>query len=87
MTPEVMDAIIQYVASCRDLKHIKITWFGGEPLMAVPQIEAFHDKFPQTADVTSNLELLAVFSTPSAPDKSPYKNSIHSCAHSVLKRL
>lgn len=45
MTPEVMDAIIQYVASCRDLKHIKITWFGGEPLMAVPQIEAFHDKF------------------------------------------
>jgi len=42
---------------------------------------------PQTADVTSNLELSAVFSTPSAPDKSPYKNSIHSCAHSVLKRL
>lgn len=45
MTPEVMDRIIKYVMSCPDLKNIKITWFGGEPLMAVPQIEEFYDKF------------------------------------------
>ena len=45
MTPEIMDQIIKYVTSCSDLKNIKITWFGGEPLMAVPQIEEFYDKF------------------------------------------
>ena len=45
MTPEVMDRITKYVTSCSDLKNIKITWFGGEPLMAVPQIEEFYDKF------------------------------------------
>lgn len=44
MTPEVMDAIIQYVTSCPDLKGLHITWFGGEPLMAVPQMEQFYDK-------------------------------------------
>ena len=45
MTPEVMDHIIKYVTSCPGLKDLKITWFGGEPLMAVPQMEEFHDKF------------------------------------------
>lgn len=45
MTPEIMDQIIKYVTSYPELKNIKITWFGGEPLMAVPQIEEFYDKF------------------------------------------
>lgn len=44
MTPEVMDSIIKYVTSHPELKDLKITWFGGEPLMAVPQIEKFYDK-------------------------------------------
>ena len=42
---EIMDQIIKYVTSYPELKNIKITWFGGEPLMAVPQIEEFYDKF------------------------------------------
>lgn len=45
MTPEVMDTIIKYVTSYSELRDIKITWFGGEPLMATPQIEAFYNKF------------------------------------------
>ena len=45
MTPEIMDQIIKYVTSYPELKNIKITWFGGEPLMAVSQIEEFYDKF------------------------------------------
>lgn len=45
MTPEIMDQIIKYATSYPELKNIKITWFGGEPLMAVPQIEEFYDKF------------------------------------------
>lgn len=45
MSSGVMDAIVKYVLSCRDLERLKLTWFGGEPLMAVPQIEQFYDKF------------------------------------------
>ena len=45
MTTDVMDAIIAHVKCHQDLKSIKITWFGGEPLMALPQIEQFYDKF------------------------------------------
>lgn len=45
MTTDIMDQIIKYVASFPDLQNMKITWFGGEPLMALPQIEAFYDKF------------------------------------------
>lgn len=45
MAPETMDAIVKYVTSQSELRDVRITWFGGEPLMAVPQIEAFHDKF------------------------------------------
>lgn len=45
MSPEIMDSIIRYITSFSDLKDIKITWFGGEPLMALPQMEEFYDKF------------------------------------------
>lgn len=44
MSSETMDAIVKYATSYKDLKEIKITWFGGEPLMAVPQIEEFYNK-------------------------------------------
>lgn len=44
MTTEVMDAIIQYIKLQPDLKDLKITWFGGEPLMAVPQMEQLYEK-------------------------------------------
>lgn len=45
MISETMDRIIQYVNSFQTLKDVHITWFGGEPLMAIPQIEDFYDKF------------------------------------------
>lgn len=45
MSAEVMDSIVKYIEMRQDLKSIKLTWFGGEPLMAVPQIEMFYDKF------------------------------------------
>ena len=45
MTPEIMDQIIKYVTSYPELKNIKITWFGGEPLMAGRLIGEFYDKF------------------------------------------
>ena len=45
MTAETMDAIIKYITAQPDLQMMRITWFGGEPLMAISQIEEFYDKF------------------------------------------
>ena len=45
MISETMDRIIKYVNSFQTLKDVHITWFGGEPLMAISQIEDFYDKF------------------------------------------
>lgn len=45
MTVDVMDAIIRHIDGHKDLKRIHLTWFGGEPLMAVGQIEEFYDRF------------------------------------------
>lgn len=51
MTHETMDAIIKYVMSLDKLESLSLTWFGGEPLMAIKQIEEFYDKFkPQWGD-------------------------------------
>lgn len=47
MSPEVMDSIIKHVTSIDTLKSLYLTWFGGEPLMAIRQIEQFYDKFNQ----------------------------------------
>jgi uncharacterized protein len=47
MTPQIMDAVIKYVSSFPDLRDIKISWFGGEPLMAITQMEEFYDKFSE----------------------------------------
>lgn len=57
MTPDVMDSIIKYVTSQDNLTGIKITWFGGEPLMALPQMEEFYNKFTAVWDkpIESNI--------------------------------
>lgn len=58
MTSAVMNSIIQYVTSFPQLKYIKITWFGGEPLMAIPQIEEFYDKFSDRWHGTVNSNII-----------------------------
>lgn len=45
ISEQIMDDIIKYIKSIETLQSIKLTWFGGEPLMAVEQIEQFYDKF------------------------------------------
>lgn len=45
MTEAVMDSIIKYQCSLPSKPEVKITWFGGEPLMATSQMEQFYDKF------------------------------------------
>lgn len=47
MTPEVMDSIIKYIEAMPSLEKIYLTWFGGEPLLAIEQMELFYAKLTQ----------------------------------------
>ena len=50
MSEETMDAIIKYVTSYKELKSLKLTWFGGEPLMAIEQMRDFYKKLEPHLD-------------------------------------
>jgi uncharacterized protein len=50
ITSEVIDSLLQYIGQQKDLSDIFLTWFGGEPLMAIDQIKEFYDKFRQIWD-------------------------------------
>ena len=44
MSEKVMKGIIRYLAQFDTVKMINLTWFGGEPLMAVPEMERMYRK-------------------------------------------
>lgn len=44
MSENTMRGIAKFVSSLENIKLTKITWFGGEPLMAVPQMEKLYRK-------------------------------------------
>ncbi|GAA6258591.1 radical SAM/SPASM domain Clo7bot peptide maturase [Bacteroides sp. f07] len=44
LSDNVADSIIKYLKSLNRQPGLKLTWFGGEPLMALPQIENFYKK-------------------------------------------
>lgn len=44
MSEDVMTRIVKFIANIENLKLLKITWFGGEPLMAVPEMEKLYRK-------------------------------------------
>ncbi|WP_373135363.1 radical SAM protein [Phocaeicola plebeius] len=44
MSEETMDSIIKYLKSLNVNPDFNITWFGGEPLMAIEQMHAFYKK-------------------------------------------
>lgn len=48
MTSDVIDAIIKNINKRRDLRFIHVTWFGGEPLMAIDKMQEFYCKFRPT---------------------------------------
>jgi len=45
ITEEVLDAIIKNIEKRKDLQNINLTWFGGEPLMAIDKMQQFYNKF------------------------------------------
>ncbi len=56
MTSEEIQAIINYIESKKDIQALYITWFGGEPLMAVDKIKEFYQKFRSfIKNVTSSI--------------------------------
>ena len=44
MTESVMNGIVKYIEKLEGAKIMNLTWFGGEPLMAVPQMLKMHSK-------------------------------------------
>lgn len=44
LSEERIDSIIKYLKSLNSKPELKLTWFGGEPLMALSQIEGFYKK-------------------------------------------
>lgn len=44
ITEAVMDSIVKYVCSNRALNTLRLTWFGGEPLIAIHQIQMLYEK-------------------------------------------
>lgn len=57
MSEGIMDSIVNYIMHKKGLENIRITWFGGEPLMAVPQMEMFYNKLKNsfTGKIVSNI--------------------------------
>ena len=45
ITSEVIDSLIKYIEQQKELSGIFLTWFGGEPLMAIDKIQEFYRKF------------------------------------------
>lgn len=45
ISDQTIQHIVNYVVSHKMLKSLHLTWFGGEPLMAVDRIESFYDRF------------------------------------------
>lgn len=44
MSEAIMDSIVMYLNHLEPKPQLRITWFGGEPLMALPQMEMLYDK-------------------------------------------
>lgn len=59
MSDSVMDSIIKYISKYNNLKNLKVTWFGGEPLMASKQISRFYDKLkPLLSDISFSSNII-----------------------------
>ena len=44
MSEDVMRGIAKFIGSHDNIKHMDLVWFGGEPLMAVPEMEKLYGK-------------------------------------------
>ena len=70
ITEEVMDSIIKNIENRKELQGINITWFGGEPLMAIDKMQQFYNKFRKVwkGKFSSNIITTAHHITPEVID-------------------
>jgi uncharacterized protein len=66
ITSEIIDSLLKYIEQQKDLSNIYLTWFGGEPLMAIDRMKEFYDKFQKIwdKDFNSNIITTAYHITP-----------------------
>ena len=50
MSESVMDSIISFLSQQKQVKYLRLTWFGGEPLMAIDEIDLFFSKLKPLLD-------------------------------------
>lgn len=44
ISSEIIESIVKYILSKKELEKLHITWFGGEPLMAIDKMAEFYNK-------------------------------------------
>ncbi|MDR3047009.1 MAG: SPASM domain-containing protein [Bacteroidales bacterium] len=67
MSSEIIDSILKYISRQKELTSIMLTWFGGEPLMAIDKIKEFYDKFIKNCgnrEFNSDIITTAYYITP-----------------------
>ena len=65
MTSEEIQAIIRHIEQKKDIKGLSVTWFGGEPLMALDRIKEFYqDLKSPTEHVSSQIITNGYYMTP-----------------------
>lgn len=47
MSDDVINGIVNHISNIKGIKRLDLTWFGGEPLMAVPEMEKLYRKIRQ----------------------------------------
>ncbi len=45
ISDEIIDSIVRYLLNQQGMQKLHITWFGGEPLMAINQVKKIYSKF------------------------------------------
>ena len=75
MSEETMNSIIKYLNSLNMKPNFNITWFGGEPLMAINQMQVFYEK------------LVTLFKKPLSSNVITTGYHINSDVISILKNI
>ncbi|GHV16650.1 radical SAM/SPASM domain Clo7bot peptide maturase [Bacteroidia bacterium] len=58
MTSEIIDSIIKYINAQNCIEIIKLTWFGGEPLMGLKEMIEFNEKLSKTWTKTIDYDII-----------------------------
>lgn len=59
ISESMIDNIIKFINSIKGIDNVSLTWFGGEPLLAIDQIKSFYDKFRPTCKANYNSNMIS----------------------------